>query len=733
MPENQTTQATADSRSALTRLLLVLVATMGFMIYSYGWTVTDVDLTLPQEARRQENLTIALRDLLSPRIFQQDREVVRLSAPILIGCETGESPPQSTPSGEEAAVMLEPACGDAGDIIAVQVAHSTGGADARIRWVPSADSSEEANERPREVLETGREDFVLAANGSFTGTIEIPRIRGGKGQLHEVNVLVAVPSGPIHFSDIAKTVIGKMGETIFMALIATTVAIPIAALISFFAARNLMRSVYLSTGTIYIYFLAFVAGIKLGTVLASAIFGNETIVMILNIVRFALPALFILQWIIRQPNRPTQSPAKSKHADANPSTQIQGILMSTLVITTLIAAFAGIAYYGGNALNTVGNGMQVEDSASLVQDTSHIIGVLIAAVGNFLLILSTLLGLFKIGIAAIISGFMLAGMASALLSPTVRRITGSTGMILGIIMGAASGGILMILMAKLGLWAALLGFLPPLVGAILGGQSLRLLVNAFRHKPQHKVIVITQSEKLLNSIIFWVGAIGAFILVFSRLNIGRALVDGTLPPQNTALLFGMTLPLTQYVFEAFLMGAVFGGVAGALTGVQAAFPLGSVLYNFSRTALNTVRSIEPLIMGLVFVIWVGIGPFAGVLALTLHSIAALGKLYSEQIENIDPGPIEALQSTGANRLQTIVYAVVPQIVPPYIAFTMYRWDINVRMSTIIGFVGGGGIGLLLQQQINLLRYRDAGVAVLAIAVVVSILDYLSAIIRERLT
>jgi len=137
------------------------------------------------------------------------------------------------------------------------------------------------------------------------------------------------------------------------------------------------------------------------------------------------------------------------------------------------------------------------------------------------------------------------------------------------------------------------------------------------------------------------------------------------------------------------------------------------------------------IMGLIFVIWVGIGPFAGVLALTLHSIASLGKLYSEQVENIDPGPIEALESTGANRLQTIMYGVVPQIIPPYIAFTMYRWDINVRMSTIIGFVGGGGIGFLLQQQLNLLRYRDAGVAVLAIAIVVSVLDYASASIRER--
>jgi phosphonate transport system permease protein len=161
-------------------------------------------------------------------------------------------------------------------------------------------------------------------------------------------------------------------------------------------------------------------------------------------------------------------------------------------------------------------------------------------------------------------------------------------------------------------------------------------------------------------------------------------------------------------------------------------PTGLVLYFITRTILNATRSVEPLVMAIVFVIWVGIGPFAGSLALALHTIAALAKLYSEQVESISPGPLEAVTATGANRLQTIVYAVIPQIVPPYISFTMYRWDINVRMSTIIGFVGGGGIGFLLQQNINLLNYRAASVQMLAIAVVVAIMDYVSSQIRERL-
>jgi phosphonate transport system permease protein len=161
-------------------------------------------------------------------------------------------------------------------------------------------------------------------------------------------------------------------------------------------------------------------------------------------------------------------------------------------------------------------------------------------------------------------------------------------------------------------------------------------------------------------------------------------------------------------------------------------PAGLAVYYATRTFFNILRSIEPLIMAIVFAVWVGIGPFAGVLALAMHSIASLGKLYSEAIESIDEGPIEAVTSTGANRLQTIFYAVIPQIVPQYLAFTIYRWDINVRMSTIIGFVGGGGIGFVLQQWINLLQYRNAAVAVWAIAIVVATLDWVSAKVREKI-
>ena len=198
--------------------------------------------------------------------------------------------------------------------------------------------------------------------------------------------------------------------------------------------------------------------------------------------------------------------------------------------------------------------------------------------------------------------------------------------------------------------------------------------------------------------------------------------------------------IVEKMIETIFMGmmATFFGILFALPvsflaarNLMSISPLTLAIYYLVRFILNIIRSIEPIIWAVIFIIVVGLGPFAGVLALVLHSIAALGKLYSEAIESIDPGPIEAVQATGANWIQTVMYAVVPQIIPPFVSFTIYRWDINVRMSTIIGMVGGGGVGFLLIQYIRVLDYRSAGMCVWFIAITVAILDYVSAEIRAR--
>ena len=159
---------------------------------------------------------------------------------------------------------------------------------------------------------------------------------------------------------------------------------------------------------------------------------------------------------------------------------------------------------------------------------------------------------------------------------------------------------------------------------------------------------------------------------------------------------------------------------------------GTIIYYSVRTTLNLLRSIEPLVMAILFVVWVGIGPFAGVLALGVHSIAALGKLFYEQIESIDTGSVEAITAAGAKPIQVVVFGVLPQVILPFLALSFYRGTSNVGMSTIIGFVGGVGIGFLLQQWINLFHYNEAGTALLAIAIVFIIIYTLSAKIRKRI-
>ncbi|MEY3386797.1 MAG: hypothetical protein RIR53_1608 [Bacteroidota bacterium] len=157
-----------------------------------------------------------------------------------------------------------------------------------------------------------------------------------------------------------------------------------------------------------------------------------------------------------------------------------------------------------------------------------------------------------------------------------------------------------------------------------------------------------------------------------------------------------------------------------------------VIYVLLRAVLNIMRSMEPIIWAIIFSVWVGIGPFAGMLALVVHTIASLTKQYSEQIEDVDHGPLEAISATGAKRLQVLWFAIVPQCVIPFLSFTIYRWDINVRMATIIGFVGGGGIGTLLTQYQGLAKYNEVGTLVIMITLVVWILDVISARVREAL-
>jgi phosphonate transport system permease protein len=223
---------------------------------------------------------------------------------------------------------------------------------------------------------------------------------------------------------------------------------------------------------------------------------------------------------------------------------------------------------------------------------------------------------------------------------------------------------------------------------------------------------------------------------FTNFDKAAGVINGLLHP-STAVLFEGLILLVQTLFLAF-MATAFAIPPAFVLAFAAARNLtresrsAKLVYTALRTAMNLTRAVEPLVWALVFISWVGIGPFAGVLALWVHSVASLVKLYSEQIESIDRGPMDAIKATGAGTLQVLRYGVVPQVIPPFLSFTIYRWDINVRMSTIIGFVGGGGIGYILKPRVDLGEWGEVGTLVLLIAATVWVMDILSAKIRERI-
>lgn len=161
-------------------------------------------------------------------------------------------------------------------------------------------------------------------------------------------------------------------------------------------------------------------------------------------------------------------------------------------------------------------------------------------------------------------------------------------------------------------------------------------------------------------------------------------------------------------------------------------PEGRIGFTVARAVLNTLRAIEPIILGIIFIFIVGPGPFAGILALALHSIGSLGKLFAEAIEQVDPLPVEAVRATGASNFLTVWYGVLPQVAPQMLAFSLYRWDLNIRMSIVLGIVGAGGIGYYLQQYISLFQYRQVATALLIILLAVSLLDWASGVLREKL-
>jgi len=600
--------------SLLRSLGIGLSVIVVIIIYAYGFQVTDVNFEMTRSEDRLTQLRRVLRALVKPDIIEYDTEEIDVDAPFYLPCP--EDQVVEIPAVDMAAPYLELSvdCASPRETITVEGFNITPNSRGPINFVAVSGAKRQLA------------NFQTDSKGYFIVDIEVPN-RQPVAEAQYIRATARIPIGSPKLTGTALATWDKIIETVFIALLATTIGTIISIPVSFVAARNLMSDVKSTLSSITFSLIGWPIGIGLG--------------------------IWVARWLTE---------ILSPYLDSFSYTLI-GVILGTVIIL-IIARWSMTA----EDLGPQNTGQQAIRSLTIV---------VMAVLG---------IGLF------VFFGGLVRTIGLALIEPL-----GSFGFLGNLIF--QFGEIITLLTSVV---AGLIG------GAVIGG-ALSKIGQAISDNLSDRLVKVTNliTTTLAGAMLF--ALIGAGINWFYQIN-----------------------NLAKTLYWPAAIGAAIGLAIAAWMSPKRALPTGLIVYFITRTILNGTRSVEPLVMAIVFVIWVGIGPFAGSLALALHTIAALAKLYSEQVESIMPGPLEAVTATGANRIQTIVYAVIPQIIPPYISFTMYRWDINVRMSTIIGFVGGGGIGFLLQQNINLLNYRAASVQMLAIAVVVAIMDYVSSSIRERI-
>lgn len=240
----------------------------------------------------------------------------------------------------------------------------------------------------------------------------------------------------------------------------------------------------------------------------------------------------------------------------------------------------------------------------------------------------------------------------------------------------------------------------------------------------------------------WLAILGAFVYSARATEVSAArMVEGLpfmvdfirrmLPPD-----FSVLGPAMTGALQTLEIAVVGTGIAAVL-----ALPLGCAsarnaappwLFRVTRGLLNLFRAIDTLVYALLFVAAVGLGPFPGVLAVVAYTATVLAKLYSEAIEAIDPGPVEAVTATGASALGVLRWGVLPQLLPQLLSFTLYRFETNIRAAAILGFVGAGGIGFYIQTYLRTLNYPAASAVLLVLIALVSLVDWGSSRLRARL-
>ncbi len=274
----------------------------------------------------------------------------------------------------------------------------------------------------------------------------------------------------------------------------------------------------------------------------------------------------------------------------------------------------------------------------------------------------------------------------------------------------------------------------------MASSTERVLIET---SPKVKAMLAAEEKRVTTLRIgYLVGAIA--VLIFSAQVSDISLVELFEGSGTMAEYVGRYFPpdFTDWRFYlADIIETVAMGIWGTLLAAVVAAPMSVFasenlcpvwLVQPTRRLMDTMRAINEVVFALIFVVAVGLGPFAGVLALFVHTTGTLGKLFSEAIENIDPGPIEGVRASGANQIQEVLFGVIPQVIPLWISFTLYRFEANVRSASVLGIVGAGGIGVSLYQSFRSFKYPKVCAILLILIVAVSLLDLLSAKLRRQL-
>ena len=731
----------ADKKRNPRRRLWIILALIGsFLLYGYAVQETDVDLAEVQSETRRASLVRIMRNLAQPNLITFDDAEVVISADVLIPCPPSGVGPEADTSGP-AYIVVEPSCADPGDTVTI-----TGvGFEAESRGNTTFRPDSEFN------VTRQLEAFTPDSDGNFTITATIPDRTSEKPQQIEATTRVQVGSWlnrEVVWTDLNTNGIRDdqhMPESGTLVMeVPALLQNPGAGLV---LVRNNEPVQTLALGEDFVANSTPAEGISMSAgILEESKFVIESVDPegTITLTGPGGDSLYGYEVLFFDPDNGQRvathsaadefahSPRISDNAKDTWDKILETVFMAFLATTLGLLIALPMSFLAARNL--------MKDIRTTVTNLS--LNLLAIPIGGLIGLYLTrwartwtsnldndwlrfvLVMLIPIGLLYALRAILKEEDAEA---PTSRERTLQTAVFI------AAGFVVAI-------WGFILAALLENVGTSMGWG----FIGNF-------IAIIGEVIRLLLPVFAIMGAIGMMMNFRSKL--GFALNDRL----DGAALRIVNLPLAAVAgaIIAMMLGAIIDwfyqfenlwtsrwipAIIGALIGIYLAarvkksegVGVGMIIYYMSRTLFNTLRSIEPLVMVIVFVVWVGFGPFAGSLALSLHTAAALSKLYSEQVESVMQGPIEAVRATGATRMQTIIYGVVPQIVPPYLSFTMYRWDINVRMSTIIGFAGGGGIGFLLQQNINLLQYKDAAAQMLAIAIVVATMDWISARLRERL-